>query len=346
MPDPSLSPPPPLDWTLQDRMLAGVSRTFALTIPALPDALHRVVGNAYLLCRIVDTIEDEPALEGPDRRSFAERFVEVVAGRENPVDFARALEPRLTGSTLDTERELVRETPEVIRITHSFSEAERAALERCVSIMAEGMVEFQENREAWGLADQAEMDRYCYYVAGVVGEMLTDLFCLYLPDVLGDQQDPMRELGRSFGQGLQMTNILKDVWADYERGYCWLPREVFSRHGFDLDDMEPGQSSAEFEAGMLELVTVGHGHLRNALEYTLRIPSSEPGIRNFCLWALGMAVLTLRNVRRRPGYSNGSEVKISRREVKSVVALSRMFAGWDGGLRGLFGWAARGVPRE
>jgi len=43
---------------LQDHLLQGVSRTFALTIPQLPPKLMRPVANAYLLCRIVDTIED------------------------------------------------------------------------------------------------------------------------------------------------------------------------------------------------------------------------------------------------------------------------------------------------
>ena len=50
------------DDDFQSEMLKGVSRTFALTIPQLPADLCRVVSNAYLLCRIVDTIEDEPVL--------------------------------------------------------------------------------------------------------------------------------------------------------------------------------------------------------------------------------------------------------------------------------------------
>ena len=40
-------------------LLEGVSRTFALTIPQLPNGLYEAVANAYLLCRIVDTVEDE-----------------------------------------------------------------------------------------------------------------------------------------------------------------------------------------------------------------------------------------------------------------------------------------------
>jgi len=47
------------DEDYQNGILPHVSRTFALTIPQLPPALRTPVTNAYLLCRIADTIEDE-----------------------------------------------------------------------------------------------------------------------------------------------------------------------------------------------------------------------------------------------------------------------------------------------
>lgn len=69
------------DLAYQTAALRGVSRTFALTIPELPNALREVVGNAYLLCRIADSIEDEPALTPRQKRGFANRFVDVIEGR-------------------------------------------------------------------------------------------------------------------------------------------------------------------------------------------------------------------------------------------------------------------------
>ena len=106
-------------------------------------------------------------------------------------------------------------------------------LERCVSIMAEGMVRYQDAETLDGMADLKDMGQYCYYVAGVVGEMLTELFCDYSPEI-DAQREEMMQLGVSFGQGLQMTNILKDIWEDHERGACWLPRDIFNKHGVDI----------------------------------------------------------------------------------------------------------------
>jgi farnesyl-diphosphate farnesyltransferase len=141
-----------------------------------------------------------------------------------------------------------------------------------------------------------------------------------------------------------MTNILKDIWEDRARGFCWLPRDQFADPDFDLEHLAPGITRETFERGVVRLVAITHGHLRNALRYTLLIPAQETGIRNFCLWALGMAVLTLRKIHRRPDFSSGEEVKISRRSVKATVAVSRFAAGHDLALRALFRLASTGLP--
>ena len=82
------------DHAFLDAMLQGVSRTFALTIPQLPPSLYHVVATAYLLCRIADTIEDDPALDHKATRAFSERLIAVVEGRTSAAEFAHALAPR------------------------------------------------------------------------------------------------------------------------------------------------------------------------------------------------------------------------------------------------------------
>lgn len=337
------APPGPADWAFQQASLQLVSRTFALTIPQLPDALRRVVSNAYLLCRIADTIEDDRDLPFADKRRFAEEFIAVVGARRDATAFAAALHPRLSTSTTAAEQDLVRNTPAVIRITHGFTVRERAALERCVRIMADGMARFQESDVRHGLADVPAMDDYCYHVAGVVGEMLTELFCAHDPEI-DAQRDVLMPLAVSFGQGLQMTNILKDIWDDLGRGMCWLPRDVFARHGADLHALAAGHTLPGFTAGIGELIGIAHGHLDNALHYTLLIPARQRGIRRFCLWALGMAVLTLRRLDARRDFSAGHQVKIPRRAVHATVLVGNALTGHDRLLRAAFRLAGAGLP--
>lgn len=332
------------DKRYQDDILPHVSRTFALTIPQLPADLREVVANAYLLCRIADTIEDDADLSNRRKRHYAERFIRVVAGGEAAAAFAAELAPELSPRTPASEHDLIVNTPAVIRITHGFNGRQRAALERCVRIMAEGMARYQEAETLDGLADQSDMDSYCYYVAGVVGEMLTELFCDYSA-AIDAHHDELMSLAVSFGQGLQMTNILKDIWDDRQRGACWLPADRFAAAGVTLSNVKPGRGGPGFERSLQELVAIAHGHLENALRYTLLLPRDETGLRKFCLWALGMAVLTLRRIRANPGFSDGRQVKISRNSVKATIIVTRFTVKHDKLLKILFNQASKGLAR-
>ncbi len=332
------------DEEYQEHILQGVSRTFALTIPQLPPQLCRVVGNAYLLCRIADTVEDEPALDAGQKRHFSQQFVAAVDAKLPAARFALELSPLLSDSTLPAERDLIGNTPRVLRLTHSFSANQRAILSRAVAIMAKGMSVFQANKDINGLKDLPQLDSYCYYVAGVVGEMLTELFCDYSREI-DENRDAMMKLAVSFGQGLQMTNILKDIWEDRTRGACWLPQDVFEHSRFDLKDLSIDQNGESFANGLEQLIGIARAHLGNALAYTLMIPRSEKGIRRFCLWALGMAVLTLRKINRNREFTSGNEVKISRRSVRATIATTNMLVSNDLMLKFLFNASTRGLPR-
>ena len=340
----SMSPASEADLAWQDDMLQGVSRTFALTIPELPGELRTVVANAYLLCRIADTIEDSTALTVEEKKAFSEHFVAAVAGEQSAETFAEALYPRLDDSSTEDERLLVRDTPRVLRITRQFSPADQQALHTCVQTMVEGMEVFQEGQFTEGLKDERHMDTYCYHVAGVVGEMLTELFCNHCPDI-AKRRFELSQLAASFGQGLQMTNILKDIWADKERSVCWLPRSTFDQAGFDLANLSPEQRDAAFEEGLGHLIGVARYHLANALQYTLLIPPAQSGIRRFCLYALGMAVLTLRNINKRRDFTSGNEVKISRRSVYATVFLSKTLGRFNLPLAFLFRVLTLGLPK-
>lgn len=330
------------DDDFQAALLEGVSRTFALTIPQLPTELYRAVANAYLLCRIVDTIEDEVSLTAQQKHYFCSEFIEVVKTGDNSEPFAVELAPLLSSQTIAAEHALIHVLPRVIQITHTFDAEQIAALTDCVMTMAEGMPVFQAQNLHNGLAALADMDRYCYYVAGCVGEMLTRLFCHYSP-AIAQHREVMLALSVSFGQGLQMTNILKDIWDDAERGVCWLPQDIFTEIGFDLKSLSPDADSALFKKGLEHLIGIAHGHLRNALDYTLLIPAYETGMRNFCLWAIGMAVLTLCKIKQNLGFSNSDQVKITRNSVKATIIATKALGRSNTLLKLLFNLTSRGL---
>ncbi|HEY3730186.1 MAG TPA: phytoene/squalene synthase family protein [Steroidobacteraceae bacterium] len=331
------------DQDYQDQVLDHVSRTFALTIPQLPPGLRESVTSAYLLCRIADTIEDEPALNPMDKVRFLSEFSAVVAGRGDSAALAAELTPRLSAHSSAHERDLTAHLARVVRTVHASDVRVQGAIERCIAIMCEGMHRFQRNASVRGLGRLIDLDSYCYHVAGVVGEMLTDLFCVYVPP-MQQHYATLRRLAPSFGQGLQMTNILKDLWEDRGRGACWLPRDTFDRRGLSLEQLPSRHQEPAFRDGLQELIAIAHGHLRNALAFTLLIPARQTGIRRFCLWSIGLALLTLHRINDNPRFTAGAQVKVSRRAVALVKTVCNLSARSDTLLRALFAYTARGLP--
>jgi farnesyl-diphosphate farnesyltransferase len=326
--------------------LEGVSRTFALTIPQLPGDLKEIVSNAYLLCRALDTIEDEPELNYNEKKKFSYWFTDVVDQKANPRLFSEALTPLLSKGTIPMEHELIRKIDRVVSIAHNYNIDYQEVVSRCVGIMSEGMIEFQKLENSTGLKNLKELDNYCYYVAGVVGEMLTELFYFHIPEKLSSKRDEMMTLAISFGQGLQMTNILKDIWDDQSRGVCWLPKDVFEHYGYDLSMLQHGKTDRNFRDGLDHMIGIAHTHLQRAFDYTLMIPSNKSGIRNFLLWAIFMALYTLKKIYKNIDSTDSKDWKIDRNSVKQIIVISKLTARQDFLLDTFFKLTSRGLPKK
>ena len=322
------------DLAVQSSLLQSVSTTYALTIPQLPDPLSVVVGNAYLLCRIADTIEDEPALDLEAKKERLQEFVDAVAGRRNIKEFSRNMLDSLSDATSRQEQELIRMAYRVLRVNEGFEPEQRRSIEHCIRIMSEGMLEFQRAASPSGLEDMTQLERYCYFVAGVVAEMLADLFCHHVPE-LKAQQAELRLLSVSYGQGLQMANILNDIWKDLGNGACWLPRDVFIRAGFDLNELSlnPGPG---FAKGLQEYMQLTHQQLAAGLRFILMIPKAEQSIRRHLLWTLGLATLTLCNLRHSGASSHRQSGGPTEAKIHMMMRSVNTAAGSDMALKILF----------
>jgi farnesyl-diphosphate farnesyltransferase len=89
-----------------------------------------------------------------------------------------------------------------------------------------------------------------------------------------------------------------------------------------LKILSPQTNDENFRIGLTHLIGIAREHLQNALRYTQLIPAHEKGIRNFCLWALGMAVLTLNKIKRNLNFTHSDQVKITRNHVKATIAIT------------------------
>lgn len=344
-----LMPNEPVSIAFCRELLPRVSRTFALNIPVLPRPLDTAVMVAYLLCRIADTLEDEA--HGPTSTALlAElaRLTTLPAGWEADARRFREEAVRVLRSQApEAEVRLVEGMPQVLEALALHAAPMRAHVASCVATMAEGMGRMGDKGRAsgggLGLASLEETLEYCYYVAGTVGEMLTRLFQGYSP-AIATRAAELEPRAVAFGNALQLTNILKDVREDLERGSCWLPRTLLAEHGLTPETLLEQGNRREAMKAHSKLVAVAHRELRKAFEYVLSLPREEKGIRLFCLWPLFLAVMTLRKLHGNEAVLERKPVKVSRRTVRWVMGSTKLLVTQDGLLKLMFAALTAPLP--
>ena len=273
---------------LIEDLLVRTSRTFALAIPELPQPTRWEVTLAYLLFRIADTFEDASVLWSRARRQaaladFARLLAtpEVASAEELSLGWLR--EPP---TDHDGYLELLRETPTVMRAVLGLSpEARGVVCEHTIrtSALMSSFVDRTTEEGRLELADLDELRAYCYAVAGIVGEVLTELFLLGRPH-LASAGDVMRERAVEFGEGLQLVNILKDSASDADEGRFYLPtgidrREVFALARRDLERAAEyvwAVQEAGGDAGIVSFTALPVELARATLE---RVEKSGPGAK-------------------------------------------------------------------
>jgi farnesyl-diphosphate farnesyltransferase len=279
-------------------LLQKTSRTFALSIPLLPEPLQREVAVAYLLFRIIDTFEDATRWE-PTRRANALGFFARVMEGDQVADIVAMAAEWSADAPLEHEGylELLRATPDVIEWHRQLRPAARAQLGSHVARSAREMakvVGYVDDDGVLALETLRDLRGYCYAVAGIVGQMLTELFVLQCPS-LDRVASELRARAVEFGEALQLVNILKDSGADAAEGRIYLPRRVTPAEVFML----------------------ARADLRRAVEYTelLREGGAARGIVAFNALNARLAIGTLRLLRDR-----GTGAKLSRLQVTGVAA--------------------------
>lgn len=282
-----------------EELLIRTSRTFALSIPLLPEPTRREVTLAYLLFRIADTFEDAAGWPREAKLAALAEFARLLAAPAPEATAAAAQRWQTEVPCANAGyRELLSEIPAVLEAFFTLApgavELIREHTLRTVHGMA-GYVGRSSDSGELALADLADLRHYCYVVAGIVGELLTELFLWERPE-LAPAAAPLRRLTLPFGEGLQLVNILKDSLADATEGRRYLP----------------GTDPATPE----EIAALARQDLTDAAEYvlTLQRHGAERGLVAFTALPVHLAFATLRRFD-----EAGPGAKLSRVEVYSIV---------------------------
>ena len=310
-------------------MLPLVSRTFAACIRLLPPRVENAVLIAYLLCRIADTIEDTADLPVERKEALLARFRACLEdGGPDAAPLAEAFAAERTH-----DERLSARADATLREYRRLGADQRQAIRPWVQEMCDGMASFARQHaratpdHLEALASLEDLDRYCYYVAGTVGHLLTELFRLHHPRLTRRHYDRLKALSTSFGLGLQLTNIIKDVADDRQRGWSFVPRQLCHLAGTTPEALLSPDHARQNELVMQLLVAKAKRHLKDALDYCTALPRSAYRIRLFCLTPLFFAVRTLHKAERDPRLLEpGHKVKITRGEVYRILCTTYVLA--------------------
>ncbi len=310
-------------------LLKRVSRAFYLSIRVLPSGMREPVATAYLLARAADTIADTPSVSAERRLAHLSDFREIIEGKSD-IHTATRLSSALTDlQTTPGERHLLGSLREVFNLLGRLSESDAEAVRSVVRTLTNGMVfdlmTFGEPNSGnlTALETEEQLDKYCYLVAGCVGEFWTDTSIAHTPSLSHWDADQMRTTGVRFGLALQMTNVLRDMPKDLRMGRSYMPRTVFDKAGLEPEDMLNVANVDRARPILVWGIRRTLEHFGAAEQYILAIPRRNLRLRLAALWPVLIGLGTLAELAASNEWLDpDTRVRIPRRAVYGIIALS------------------------
>ena len=241
----------------------------------------------YLVLRALDTVEDDMTYfaSNEEKVKILQSFHKTALADPNWT---------MEGCGEGDERRLLEEFPKCHSVYAALPEASRRVISDITQRMAGGMAEFVDKDLGQGTVDVNQYNRYCHFVAGLVGEGLSRLF-----SVSGLEESSLATelyLSDQMGLFLQKTNIIRDYLEDYVDGRAFWPQSVWKRYSLsgDLGYFAKPSSVDATNAGLQclnELVTDALELVPDCLAYLSKLRCSE--VFRFCAIPQVMAIATL-----------------------------------------------------
>jgi farnesyl-diphosphate farnesyltransferase len=313
-----------IDWCHD--AVQGVSRTFALTVDVLDEPMASYICVGYLVCRVADTVEDADHIPPAEQARVLREYDRVLDPDDGTAveEFVAAVEPHVPeGPDRSDDWEVVAQSARVIHTFEALPDDVRGAVVPPARELVQGMATFVERyAEEGGLRidDLAELEEYCYYAAGTVGHLVTNL--LVRGDVAAERRERLYDTAEDFGLLLQLVNVAKDVYVDYtEENNVYLPADWLAAEGVPQEEVIADDHESGAAAVVRRVATHARSFLDGAETYLEAVPTTDGN--TLAAWAIPflLAVGTLRELLARPEDALSPRgVKISREEVLAVVS--------------------------
>jgi farnesyl-diphosphate farnesyltransferase len=229
----------------------------------------------------------------------------------------------------EVEWQLMRYVPDCFRFFLQLSGIDQQYIRELVLTLTQGMQmdlsRFPGETAVMvrALPDLAALDQYTYFVAGVVGEFWTKIHAAHLPALRHCKVQTLCQLGVSFGKGLQMTNILRDIAKDFQRGRCYLPEKALAQYHIEVVEIGDPETFVRVRPLLVQLAWQTLEYFDQAQEYITRLPLRTIRLRLSCMLPLLFAVQTVDMVCKAEDLlCLETRVKISRQAVYRTILWS------------------------
>jgi len=284
------------------------------------------MGIAYLLARAADTLADLPAVSLPSRLTALDHFRLRLQG-ENRRLFEYLEEGCRTTDAASGEIILLHNLSDCFRRYDALGDSDREKVSRLLMTLTHGMITdltvfHEENRQlVVALKTRRDLESYTYSVAGCVGEFWTEMLMAHCPSCSHWNLETMTQKGVRFGQGLQMTNILRDLSHDLRLGRCYLPASDLAALGLQPEELLNPVAMNRLRPLLRDLLSVTLDFYGEGWDYLQAIPRLEPRLRLACCWPLFIGLKTIERLARSDNFLDPAvPVKISRRAVYGLLA--------------------------
>jgi farnesyl-diphosphate farnesyltransferase len=339
--------PEPVAADLLTDLLRDVSRSFYLTLGALPGRVGRPIGLGYLLARATDTIADTDLVPVTERLAALEALrVRIRTGQGAPLDFSR-LASAQAASASPAERVLLTRVEEAVRVLEGLAPSDAARVREVLETITSGQVLDLERfggvaaGQVKALATAAELDDYTYRVAGCVGEFWTRICRAHLfPGAALDEGQLLRD-GVRFGQGLQLVNILRDLPRDLRTGRCYLPETDLAGVGLRPSDLLEPANEARLWPVYRAWLDRADAHLAAGWAYTKALPRGQVRVRLACAWPVLLGLMTLGRLTGGGVLDPARRIKVGRSDVRATLWATVWRLPFGRSWNGLDDWARR-----
>jgi farnesyl-diphosphate farnesyltransferase len=328
-------------------LLRDVSRSFYTTLRILPGAIRPQIGLAYLLARATDTVADTHLVSVEQRLMVLRELRQAILSESGSLAvpnfgaLAAAL-PAPAGQGSSAERLLLERVGQALSLLTVLSPSDRTLIREVLETIISGQMLDLERFSAASanaivaLRTEAELDDYTYRVAGCVGQFWTKMCRAHLFPRLSLDDTRLLADGIRFGKGLQLVNILRDLPKDVCEGRCYLPADELSKVRLVPADLLDPNNETKLRPAYDTWLGRAAGHLEAGWHYTNALPASCMRLRLACAWPALIGARTLARLRSQPILNAGQRVKVTRAEVRGLIARSVLLYPLPALWRGLF----------